>query len=172
MTRSLYWASLIAQLVKNPPAMQETLVRFLGWEDMLENGQATHYSIYGLPRVVAGKKSGCNAGDLGSILGLGRSPGEGKGYPLPYSGLENSMDCIVNGVTKNQTQLSVNAVLCKSLYLLISFANLIHSSTHLSSGNPPVCYLYLCVFFCFLLFVNLFYVPHTSEIMQDLSFSV
>ena len=109
---------------------------------------------------------------MGSILGLGRSPGEGKGYPLPYSGLENSMDCIVNGVTKNQTQLSVNAVLCKSLYLLISFANLIHSSTHLSSGNPPVCYLYLCVFFCFLLFVNLFYVPHTSEIMQDLSFSV
>ena len=42
--------------------------------------------------------------DLGSILGLGRSPGEGKGYPLQYSGLENSMDCIiVHGVMKNQT---------------------------------------------------------------------
>ena len=39
-------------------------------------------------------------GDLGSIPGLGRSPGEGKGYPLQYSGLENSMDCIVYGVTK------------------------------------------------------------------------
>ena len=45
-------------------------------------------------------------GDLGLIPGLGRSPGEGKGYPLQYSGLENSMDCIVHGVTKSQTQLS------------------------------------------------------------------
>ena len=41
-----------------------------------------------------------HVGDLGSIPGLGRSPGEGKGYPLRYSGLENSMDCIVHGVTK------------------------------------------------------------------------
>ena len=40
------------------------------------------------------------------IAGLGRSPGEGKGYPLQYSGLENSMDCIVHGVAKSQTQLS------------------------------------------------------------------
>ena len=54
----------------------------------------------------AGKESACNAEDRGSIPGLGRSPGEGKGYPLRYSGLENSMDCIVNGVTKSQTQLS------------------------------------------------------------------
>ena len=54
----------------------------------------------------AGKKSACNAGDLGSIPGLGRSPGEGKGYPLQYSGLENSMDCKVHGVPKNRTQLS------------------------------------------------------------------
>ena len=46
------------------------------------------------------KLSTCNAGDLGSIPGLGRSPGEGKGYPLQYSGLENSMDCIVRGVAK------------------------------------------------------------------------
>ena len=45
------------------------------------------------------------AGDLGSIPGLGRSPGEGKGYPLQYYGLENSMDCIVHGVAKNWTQL-------------------------------------------------------------------
>ena len=52
------------------------------------------------------KESVCNAGDLGSIPGLGRCPGEGKGHPLQYSGLENSMDCIVHGITKNQTQLS------------------------------------------------------------------
>ena len=52
------------------------------------------------------KESACNAGDLGSILRSdlpqsGRSPGEGKGYPLQYSGLENSMDCIVHGVAKS-----------------------------------------------------------------------
>ena len=51
-------------------------------------------------------KSACNAGDLGSIPGLGRSTGEGNGYPLQYSGLGNSMDCIVHGVTESQTQLS------------------------------------------------------------------
>ena len=45
-------------------------------------------------------------GDLDSIPGLGRPPGEGKGYPLQYSGLENSMDCTVHGVTKSRTQLS------------------------------------------------------------------
>ena len=47
----------------------------------------------GKPHSSAGKESACSAGDLGSIPGLGRSPGEGKGYPLQYSGLENSMDC-------------------------------------------------------------------------------
>ena len=47
-----------------------------------------------------------NAGDLGLIPGLGRSPGEGKSYPLQYSGLENSMDCIVHGIAKSRTRLS------------------------------------------------------------------
>ena len=45
-------------------------------------------------------------GDLGSIPGLGRSPAEGKGYPLQYSGLENSMDCVVHGITNSWTQMS------------------------------------------------------------------
>ena len=58
-----------------------------------------------------GKESTCNAGDLGSIPGLGRSPEEGNGYPLQYSCLENSMDrgtwqATVHGVTKSWTQLS------------------------------------------------------------------
>ena len=75
-------ASLKAQLVKNLPAMQETPVRFLSQEDPLEKGQATHSSILGLPCGSAGKESTCNAGDLGSISGLGRSPGEGRGCPL------------------------------------------------------------------------------------------
>ena len=51
----------------------------------------------------AGKKSTCNVGDLGSIAGLGRSPGKEKGYPLQYSGLETSVDCIVHGVAKSRT---------------------------------------------------------------------
>ena len=54
----------------------------------------------------AGVESACNVGDLGSILGLGRSLGEGKGYPLQHSGLENSMNCIVRGVAKSWTRLS------------------------------------------------------------------
>ena len=58
----------------------------------------------GFPHGSAGKESTCNAGDLGSTPGLGRSPGEEKGSPLQYSGLENSMDCTVYGVAKSQTQ--------------------------------------------------------------------
>ena len=58
------------------------------WENM--------FSDMGFPCGSAGKESACNAGDLGSIHGLGRSPGEGKCYPLQCSGLENSMDCILH----------------------------------------------------------------------------
>ena len=57
----------------------------------------------GFPSGSDSKEFAWNAGDPSSIPGLGRSPGEGKGYPLPYSGLENSMDCIVHGVTKSWT---------------------------------------------------------------------
>ena len=60
----------------------------------------------GFPGGSDGKESACSAGDLGLIPGLGRSPGEGNGYPLQYSGLENSMDCIVQGVIKSRTRLS------------------------------------------------------------------
>ena len=60
----------------------------------------------GFPGGSAGKESTCKAGDLGSIPGLGRSPGEGKGYPLQYSGLENSMDCAVHVVAKSRKQAS------------------------------------------------------------------
>ena len=62
--------------------------------------------ILGFPGSTAGKESAYNAGDLGSIPGLGRSPREGKGYSLQYSGLENSMDSIVHGVAKSRTRLS------------------------------------------------------------------
>ena len=53
------------------------------------------------PGSSVGKESACNAEDLGLIPGLGQCPGEGKGYPLQYSGLENSMDCIVHGVAQS-----------------------------------------------------------------------
>ena len=59
----------------------------------------------------AGKESACNVGGLASIPGSGRSPGEGKGYPLQYSGLENTTDCIVHGVAKGQTRLSTVTVI-------------------------------------------------------------
>ena len=62
--------------------------------------------ITGFPCGSAGKESICNVGDLGSIPGLERSPGEGKGYLLQYSGLENSMNCIVYGIAKSQVWLS------------------------------------------------------------------
>ena len=77
---------------------------------------ATYSSILawrkGFPGGSDGKESSCNAGDLGSIPGLGRSPGEWNGYPLQYPGLENSMDrgswqaITVHGVAKSQTGLS------------------------------------------------------------------
>ena len=60
----------------------------------------------GFPACSAGKEFACNAEDLGSLAGLGRFPGEESSYPLQYSGLENSMDCIVHGVTKSWTLLS------------------------------------------------------------------
>ena len=60
----------------------------------------------GFPCGSAGKETVCNVGDLDLIPGLRRSPGKGKGYPLQYSGLENSMDCIIQRVAKSRTQMS------------------------------------------------------------------
>ena len=62
--------------------------------------------LVGFPGGSAGKESTCDVGDLGLIPGLGRSPGEKNGHPLQYSGLENSMDCVVHGVAKSRTRLS------------------------------------------------------------------
>ena len=84
-------AFLIAQLVKNPPAIQETLVN--SWVRMIccRRDRLPTPVFLGFPCGSAGKESTCDAGDLGSIPGLGKFPGEGKGYPLQDSGLENSM---------------------------------------------------------------------------------
>ena len=81
------WVSLIAQLVKNLPAMQETPVQFLGQEDPKRRDRLPTPILLDFPCVSADKESACNEGDLGLILGLERSPGEEKVYPLQYSGL-------------------------------------------------------------------------------------
>ena len=60
----------------------------------------------GFPCGSTGKESACNVGDLGLVSQMERYPGEGKGYSLQYSGLENSMDSIVHGVAKSRTKLS------------------------------------------------------------------
>ena len=76
-----------------------------------DNRNSGDEMVLGFPGGSAGKESACDAGDLGSIPGLGRPPGEGNDYPLQYSGLENSMDrgacqATVQGLTKSQKRLS------------------------------------------------------------------
>ena len=83
--------------------MQETPNQFLGQEDLWRRDRLLTPVFLGFSCVSAGKESACNVGDLGLIPRLGRFPGEGKGYSHQYSSLENSMDCIVHGVTKHWT---------------------------------------------------------------------
>ena len=71
-----------------------------------QNYLCSHFFFVGFPCSSASKESACNTGDLGSVPGLGRSLAELNSYPLQYSCLDNSMDCIVHGVTNNRIQLS------------------------------------------------------------------
>ena len=71
--------------------------------------------IQGFPDSSAGKESACNAGDLGVIPGLGRTPREGKGYPPQYSGLEKSMDYKVHGVAKRRCHMYMASPVIGSL---------------------------------------------------------
>ena len=86
--------------------MQETPVQFLGREDGWRRDRLPTPVFLGFPCGSTGKESACIVGGLGSIPGLGRALGEGKGYLLQYSGLENPMDCTVHGVKKSWTRLS------------------------------------------------------------------
>ena len=74
---------------------EENNIAVFGNEESFDDLLRIVLGPWGFPCDSAGKKSACNARDLGWIPGLGRSPGEGKGYPLQYFGLENSMDCTV-----------------------------------------------------------------------------
>ena len=82
-------ASPVAQLVKTPPAMQETPVRFLDQKICWRRNRLPTPVFLGFPHGSDGKESTCYVEDLGSIPGLGRSPGEGHGNPLQDSCLEN-----------------------------------------------------------------------------------
>ena len=81
-------------------------MQFLGEEDLLEKDRLPTPVFLGFPCGSAGKESACNAGDLGSTPGFERSSGEGKSNHSSYSGLGNSMDWIVHGVTKSLIGLS------------------------------------------------------------------
>ena len=102
-----FGACLIAQLVKGIH-LQCRRPWLDSWVGMIcwRRDRLSIPIFLGFPCGSAGKESSCHEGDLGLILGLGRSPGEGKGYPLQYSGLENSMDCVVHGVAKSWTRLT------------------------------------------------------------------
>ena len=80
-------------MIKNP-AMQATLVFFWVGKILWRRDRPPTPVFLGFSAGSAGKESGCNVGDLDSIPGLERFPGEGKSYPLQYSGLENSIDCV------------------------------------------------------------------------------
>ena len=102
----------VAQLLKDPPAVQKTLVWFLGWEDPLEKDRLPIPVFLGFPNGSDGKESSCNAGDLSLIRGLDRSPGGGHGSPLQNSCLENPHEqrnlagAVAHGLAKNRIWLS------------------------------------------------------------------
>ena len=85
--------------------MQETQVQFLGGEDLLEKGQATHSSILGLPLWLSWQRICLQCGRPEFIPWVGKTPWRRERLPTWYSGLENAMDCIVHGVTESWTQL-------------------------------------------------------------------
>ena len=108
-TSYLYWGNSAGKesICKSRRPWSDSWVRKICWRrDRLPTPV-----FLGFPGSSAGKESACTVGDLGSLPGLRRSPGEGNGYPLQYSGLENSMDrgtrqATVHGITKSQTQLN------------------------------------------------------------------
>ena len=85
----------------DPSTKQETPVQFLGWKICWRSEGLPTPVFLGFPCGSASEESACNVGDLDLIPGLGRCPGEGNGYPLQYSDLEDSMDGMVHGVAES-----------------------------------------------------------------------
>ena len=91
----------------HPPPKKEVISQIdRGYIELLKIYTFSGGDLLNLFKAFQDHSSACNAGEPDSIPGSGRSPGEGKGYPLQYSGLENSMDCIVCGVIKSWTRMS------------------------------------------------------------------
>ena len=122
-SRQEYWRGLPCRPLGDllNPGINLKLLRFLHWQAVLYHQchlgspilqrNVDYYKCsskcritMGFPCSSADKESAYNEGDLGSVPGLGRFPGKGKGYPLQYTGLENSMECM--GVAKSWTRLS------------------------------------------------------------------
>ena len=119
LATDIFWQSLLLafqqQVVKNPPEVQEIQVPFLGWKIPWERDKLPIPVLLGFPCDSAGKESTCNAGDLCLVPGPGRSPGEGKGYPLQYFGLENSMEKSMGSKESDTTEWSSLSI---SLYAI------------------------------------------------------
>ena len=103
-SRQEYWSGVPLP----SPSLQCWRLQFNSWVGKFPwRRDRVHIPVFlGFPGGLEGKESTCKLEDMGSIPGLGRSPGEGIGYPLQYSVLENLVDCIVHGVAKSRTQLS------------------------------------------------------------------
>ena len=100
----------------------------------------------------AGEESTCNVGDLGSIPGLGRSPGEGNGYPLQYSGLENSINCIVHGwqrVGHNWATFTFTSFKSTRLLIWVFPVNFINDQWPYPKFLPGLCAPAGCIFLLF-----------------------
>ena len=129
---------------------------------------------YGLPDSLVGKESAYNAGNPSSISGLERSPGGGHGNPLQYSGLENSMDCIVHGFAKSWTRLS-NFHTHTHIHIECTLLCLTYYFQYRKFGD---CFNINCLFLkfviriafykCIMMFKNLFFVRHFgfSEVLS------
>ena len=127
----------------------------------------------------ADKESACNAGDLDLIPRLGRSPGEGKGYPLQYSGLENSMDCMVHGVekvrhdwaTSTSLQPSNTAILHFIILRIFCVFNKLKMCVNLvywCHFSNQICSLHVCHFLVILaIFQNFHYYYVMGSVIND-----
>ena len=167
-----YWTSLIAQLVKDLPAMQETPVQFFGQEHPLEKGQATHSSILGLPLWLSWLRIHLQHRRPGFDPWVGKVPWRRERLPTQVFGVENSLDCIVHGVAKSWTQLSdfdfhLHLPLrCSQLTILLYFqVN--------NEGTQTCIYMYLVQSLsCVLLFVTLWTAAHHAFLSFTLSRSL
>ena len=112
-------APLIRQLLKESAWTARTLADFDSWVGKIlwRRYRPPTPVFLGFPCCSSGKESAHNVGDLSLIPGLARCPGEGKGYSLQYSGLGNSMDCIVHGVTESDKTDRLSLSLCQVHFL-------------------------------------------------------